>query len=137
MIFGRSWPSIAKSDRHVTRSTIVKPCQRNRTTRECSSCVHDSRYAMVVFPNDLPSQLMSTRGHPGPTRKSRKEVAMTAKASRHTAPVSDRAARKTLAEVLAALERHTALSPTRLRDLRSAVMRVAGLLGNVPAGIVF
>jgi integrase len=62
---------------------------------------------------------------------------MTAKSSRHTAPVSDRTARKTLAEVLAALERNTALSPTRLRDLRSAVMRVAGLLGNVPARIVF
>jgi integrase len=60
---------------------------------------------------------------------------MIAKSNRHPAPVSDRAARKTLAEVLAALERNTALSPTRLRDLRSAVLRVAGLLGNVPARI--
>jgi integrase len=60
---------------------------------------------------------------------------MAAKSSRHISPVSDRAARKTLAEVLAALEQNTGLSPTRLRDQRSAVLRVAGLLGNVPAGI--
>ena len=33
------------------------------------------------------------------------------------------------------MERNTALSPTRLRDLRSAVIRVADLLGNVPARI--
>jgi integrase len=41
----------------------------------------------------------------------------------------------TLADVLAAVERSTALSPTRLRDLRSAVIGVAGLLGNLPARI--
>src|SRR5215210_6686743 len=43
--------------------------------------------------------------------------------------------RATLADVLAALERSSALSPTRLRDLRSAVMGVADLLGNLPARI--
>ena len=37
--------------------------------------------------------------------------------------------------MLAAVDRSTALSPTRLRDLRSAVMRVANLLGNVPGRI--
>ena len=37
--------------------------------------------------------------------------------------------------MLAAVERNTALSPTRLRDLRSSVIRVADLLGNVPARI--
>jgi integrase len=37
--------------------------------------------------------------------------------------------------VLAAVERNSVLSPTRLRDLRSAVIRVADLLGNVPARI--
>jgi integrase len=41
----------------------------------------------------------------------------------------------TLATVLAALETNGALSETRLRDLRSAVKRVAELLGNVPAAI--
>jgi integrase len=60
---------------------------------------------------------------------------MTANTNRHAAPASDPARRRTLAEVRVALERNTGLSPTRLRDLRSAVMRVAGLLGNVPAGI--
>ena len=42
---------------------------------------------------------------------------------------------KTLADVLAVVERNTTLSPTRLRDLRSAVIRVADLLGNVPGRI--
>ena len=42
---------------------------------------------------------------------------------------------RTLADVLAAVERNAALSPTRLRDLRSSVIRVADLLGNVPARI--
>ena len=42
---------------------------------------------------------------------------------------------KTLADVLAVVERSTTLSPTRLRDLRSAVIRVADLLGNVPGRI--
>ena len=40
----------------------------------------------------------------------------------------------TLATVLAALERSGALSATRLRDLRSAVKRIADLLGNEPEG---
>jgi hypothetical protein len=50
-------------------------------------------------------------------------------------PAYDPALRKTLAHVLAVVDRSTALSPTRLRDLRSAVMRVASLLGNVPGRI--
>jgi integrase len=41
----------------------------------------------------------------------------------------------TLADLLIALEHETSLSATRLRDLHSAVKRVAGLLGNEPAGI--
>src|ERR1700674_1189723 len=64
-------------------------------------------------------------------------VNMTAKTNRHVALASDPARRRTLAEVRTALERNTGLSPTRLRDLRSAVMRVASLLGNVPARIAF
>jgi integrase len=40
-----------------------------------------------------------------------------------------------LATVLSALEAPSVLSETRLRDLRSAVNRVAELLGNVPAAI--
>ena len=42
----------------------------------------------------------------------------------------------TLATVLAALDRSGKLSATRKRDLRSAVTRVADLLGDEPAGIV-
>jgi integrase len=42
---------------------------------------------------------------------------------------------RTLASVLAALETNAALSPTRKRDLRSAVKRVAVLLGNDPGGV--
>ena len=42
----------------------------------------------------------------------------------------------TLATVLAALDRSGKLSATRKRDLRSAVTRVANLLGDEPAGIV-
>ncbi len=40
-----------------------------------------------------------------------------------------------LATVLHCLDRPSGLSQTRLRDLRSAVKRVAELLGNVPAAI--
>ena len=41
----------------------------------------------------------------------------------------------TLATVLAALERDGNLSATRRRDLRSAVKRIADLIGNEPAGV--
>jgi integrase len=41
----------------------------------------------------------------------------------------------TLAAMLAALDRPGKLSATRLRDLRSAVKRVASLLGDEPAGL--
>ena len=41
----------------------------------------------------------------------------------------------TLATLLAALESPSGLSETRRRDLRSAVKRVAHLLGNTPAAI--
>jgi integrase len=40
-----------------------------------------------------------------------------------------------LADVLAGLERNDAISATRLRDLRSALQRVAGLLGEEPARV--
>jgi integrase len=42
---------------------------------------------------------------------------------------------QTLATVITALERKGELSETRLRDLRSAVKRVAELIGNVPGAI--
>jgi hypothetical protein len=54
------------------------------------------------------------------------------KGSPHAAAVS---VPITLADVLIVLERAATISPTRLRDLRSAVQRVAGLLGEEPAGI--
>ena len=41
----------------------------------------------------------------------------------------------TLAAMLAALDRPGKLSATRLRDLRSAVKRVANLLGDEPAAL--
>jgi hypothetical protein len=52
-------------------------------------------------------------------------------------PSPDQAEAKpmTLATVLAALEASKAVTATRRRDLRSAVKRVAGLLGNEPAAI--
>jgi integrase len=43
----------------------------------------------------------------------------------------------TLASVMAALDNSRNLGPTRLRDLRSAVKRVATMLGNEPAAIPF
>jgi integrase len=49
---------------------------------------------------------------------------------------SESAPAKTLADVLAAVEGSDALSPGRCRDLRSAVVRVAALLGNVPSRVV-
>ena len=60
---------------------------------------------------------------------------MTTKTESKAPSAQGLALRKTLADVLAAVERNTALSPTRLRDLRSSVIRVADLLGNVPARI--
>jgi integrase len=62
-------------------------------------------------------------------------MTMTSKTQSPSLPAYDLAPRKTLADVLAAVDRSTALSPTRLRDLRSAVMRVSNLLGNVPSSI--
>jgi integrase len=60
---------------------------------------------------------------------------MTTKTENKATSANGLALRKTLADMLAAVERKTALSPTRLRDLRSSVIRVAGLLGDVPARI--
>ena len=60
---------------------------------------------------------------------------MTTKTESKAPSAQGLALRKTLADVLAAVEQNTALSPTRLRDLRSSVIRVADLLGNVPARI--
>jgi integrase len=60
---------------------------------------------------------------------------MTTKTDSKATSAHDLALRKSLADVLAAVERNTALSPTRLRDLRSSVIRVADLLGNVPARV--
>jgi integrase len=67
--------------------------------------------------------------------KPERQVSVTIKTQSQPPPAYDLAPRKTLAHVLAAVERSTALSPTRLRDLRSAVVRVANLLGNVPGRI--
>jgi integrase len=54
------------------------------------------------------------------------------KGSPHGAPISITI---TLADVLIALEHAATIPATRLRDLRSAVQRVAGLLDQEPAGI--
>jgi hypothetical protein len=41
----------------------------------------------------------------------------------------------TLADVLISLDQETSISPTRLRDLQSAVKRVAELLGQEPRAV--
>jgi integrase len=55
--------------------------------------------------------------------------------SKEPSPDQAEAKPMTLAIVLAALEASKAVTATRGRDLRSAVKRVAGLLGNEPAAI--
>ena len=60
---------------------------------------------------------------------------MTSKTQSPSRPAYDLAPRKTLADVLAAVDRSTALSPIRRRDLHSSVVRVTKLLGNVPSRI--
>jgi integrase len=57
------------------------------------------------------------------------------KKSKVKTPSSEVVAPATLATVLAALEPPGALAGTRLRDMRSAVTRVADLLGNEPVAI--
>ena len=61
---------------------------------------------------------------------------MTKRPKSRTSPDAvDVAGATTLATVLAALEQPSALSATRLRDLRSAVKRVADMLGNEPGAV--
>src|SRR5688572_14591800 len=52
--------------------------------------------------------------------------------SKHRARSPQGGSHTTLSEVLTALLAHRGLSATRLRDLRSAVVRVAELLGDPP-----
>lgn len=59
-------------------------------------------------------------------------------AKRKTKPSNSAAAKpatSTLAEVLISLGQETSMSPTRMRDLQSAVKRVAELLGQEPRGV--
>jgi hypothetical protein len=61
---------------------------------------------------------------------------MTKNPKRKTVPPAAASAEPvTLASMLAGLELASGLSGTRLRDLKSAVKRVAFLLGNEPAAI--
>ena len=61
---------------------------------------------------------------------------MTKKPTRKSPPYATASAKpSTLADVLAALDKATGLSHTRLRDLTSATKRVAILLGNEPGAI--
>ena len=58
------------------------------------------------------------------------------KANKRTAPAASRArAPLHLSDVLLALDHREGLSETRLRDLRSAVRRISGLMGDNPACI--
>src|ERR1700738_4647904 len=67
---------------------------------------------------------------------SRNEDAMNYGAkSKRPSPEDLGAEQLTLATILAVLEHRVRLPATRLRDMRSAVNRVADLLGNEPAGI--
>src|SRR5262245_1603049 len=91
---------------------------------------------MVVIPNIRYRHPLSSRGRAGHTRVSRMDDLMTKGPKSETESPDDvLTAPITLATVLAALERPGMLAATRLRDLRSAVKRVADLLGNEPAGI--
>ena len=61
---------------------------------------------------------------------------MKRKANKRTAPAASRArAPLHLSDVLLALDHREGLSETRLRDLRSAVRRISGLMGDNPACI--
>jgi integrase len=61
---------------------------------------------------------------------------MKRKATKRTAPAASRArAPLHLSDVLFALDHREGLSETRLRDLRSAVRRISGLMGDDPACI--
>src|ERR1700704_6284282 len=93
---------------------------------------------MVAFPNVRRCHPLSSRVHPRPSRmiptptqattpKRRNEQRPNARSPRDLAPA-------TLQAVLDALAERE-LSPNRLRDLRSAVTRVAKLLGDAPARI--
>ncbi len=93
-------------------------------------------YSMVKFPNKHPSQPLSSRDPKCPASRYPKDKLMTKKPHRKT-PLrrTTTAELATLASVTAALERAGKLSPTRLRDLRSAVKRVAILLKQKPGAI--
>src|ERR1700719_3237475 len=87
---------------------------------------NDSRYNMVCFPKDRARHLLSTRDRWGPPRNSRTEASPMSTKTHSKVPLPTTSSHaKTLADVLAVVERSTTLSPTRLRDLRSAVIRVA------------
>src|SRR5260221_1329955 len=91
----------------------------------------NSDYFMVEFPNVCYSRHLASGDHVGPTRRSDPVTRATTKGSdKGLTPEA-----MTLAAMLAALDRPGNLSATRLRDLRSAVKRVANLLGDEPAGL--
>src|SRR5262249_30278270 len=91
---------------------------------------------MAEFPNFRYGHPLSSRdlGRPGPSFPNHDAMTQRAK-SRTRSPEDLGAEPLTLATILAALE-HRGVGPaTRLRDMRSAVNRVADLLGNEPGGI--
>ena len=98
-------------------------------------CTADT-YAMGVNPNYRSCHGLSSRERAGPDPNLPKGVVMT-KIAKSEAPAPNAVATNspTLATLLAVLERDATQSETRLRDLRSAVKRVAVLLGNEPGAL--
>src|SRR5271166_2128643 len=91
---------------------------------------------MLVFPNVRYRHPLSSRDLGGHSRDARKRMnVMTQPKGKAASREAIVAQSMTLATLHTALERSGALSATRLRDLRSAVRRIADLLGNEPAGV--
>jgi hypothetical protein len=89
-----------------------------------------SIFFMVVFPNVSRCHPVSARGRKGPARMIPTPTEPTP-AKPRAKPVSyDRSALPTLTSVLTALAEDGGLSANRARDLRSAVTRVAKLMGE-------
>jgi hypothetical protein len=85
-----------------------------------------SPFVTACHPETAPDPALASRkDHIMPIKRTKKGSARGV-----TNPTTD-----TLADVLISLEHATSLPATRLRDLQSAVKRVAGLLGDEPAGI--
>src|ERR1700693_33540 len=88
---------------------------------------------MIGYPNIRPRHALSSRDRPGGSRKEKDP--MTKPKRKTPSEDAETIITITLRDVLNVVEGSDALSVTRRRDLRSAVMRVASLLGDEPARV--